>query len=302
MQLPDVVHTAYTGTNRSQLSDNSTTTVCDSSLVLAGPPTVSRRRVIAVGIAGLTWLLFPCRNVLGAWDTLGERLSREVEEMAADAVLKGVPKLARMTLDQAFTEGIKNPVLAGLSGASDQERAQLTSALGQVQGLLGDVTEDWAGRILRGGNIVDTLKQSVDARTRLEQPTFQYPYSPTYAFSVGTPTPSTSQSAIEMLENLRLGKFPIDPAKLSLNWDVFDFQANSDFDRLHITGSVKAERFFDSSFNIVSPNWQAKAGLEWRHFQNGALMMLKADISGNFNNGSSGDVWTALLTVEFRLP
>jgi hypothetical protein len=258
---------------------------------------VSRRHVIGLGTLGLAALLFPRRDVHADSHTLREKLTLELDEFAANLIGTGVPQLARSAADEAFTTGIKDPVLSQLSGATSQERQQISLALDQVQDIVGDVTQDWTSRVIRSGNIVDTLQQSLDARLKLDQPTFQYPFNPGYNFEIGIPRPSTSQNVLEMLENLRMNKFPIDPQKLSLNWDVFNFEANSDFDRLRIRGSVSADHFFDSSFQLISPAWKAKAGLEWRFFQNGALNNLSAEVFGEFNR-NSGDVWGVLLTFR----
>lgn len=272
----------------------------DSLKLVELPAPVSRRQMMTLGIVGLTWLLVPGREVRADWQTLGEKLAEELQKHGEDFLLNGIPQMARSALDEAFVSGIRNPVLAGLSGATPEERQHIGLALDEVQDIQGDVIQNWTSRMMRGGNIMDSLKQSVDARLKLDQPTFQYPFDSGFSFEVGIPKPSTSQTPLEMLENLRLDRPVIDPTKLSLSWDVFDFQSNSDFDRLRVRGSVKADNFLDSSFHVISPAWKANASLEWTFFQNGALNSLSVQMFGEFNRQNSGDVWGASFNYTVR--
>ena len=261
---------------------------------------VSRREVMTLGMAGLTWLLIPCKDVLADSHTLADQIRHELEETAENFISEGIPQIARSGLEGVFRDQVRAPVLSDLQilGASFEERTRITLALDEVQDVVGDVTEDWASRILKGGNIVDTLKLSLDAR--FDQPTFPPPFNPGFEFDIGIPKPSTSQSPLDMLQRLRVGEFPIDPDKLIIKWDVFDLKATSTFDKLRLRGSVEASNFFDPDFQLKSPAWKAKATLDWDFIQNGALNNLSAEIFGEFNREGSGDVWGVLVKLQFR--
>jgi hypothetical protein len=260
---------------------------------------VSRRQVMTIGIAGLTWLVFPCREAFSSWDTLGDQLVSEMEKFAEDLVFSQIPLQARQRFDDAFTDNIRTPVLSALSGASPPERAAISSNLGTLQDFLGDVIQDWTGRTLRGGNVLDTLNQSLELRLRLEQPTFQHSFDPGFSYELGFPKPSTTQPPLEMLQNLRNGDPVLDLTQVGLNWPVFEMHANSDFDSLGLKGSVHAERLFDSSGRLISPQWGATGTLGWTMYQNGGMNHLDVQLQGEFNKDNSGNVWTLSFGGQF---
>ena len=273
-------------------------------MVTAVPPSsrgMSRRRVAALSLGGVASLLLPARAVRGDSHTLAARLRRELKELSTDLATKEIPRFARSVVEDVFDEKVAEPAKKDLLSLSPtfQEERRIDEALDMTKLRIGDLTETFTAALLRGDDVLDTLRQSADVSSRLDQPTFQYPFTPEFSYDVGTPTPSTSQSAADMLQTLREGDFPVDPSQLSVKWDFIDLTASTEFDRVRFTASVEADDFLDRSFNIVPPNWKAEARLSWRMFQNGAVNELNAAFRGEFPRDED-DVWTLLISGRFR--
>jgi hypothetical protein len=277
----------------------------EEAFLPTGSTAISRRKVMALGMTGVAWLLFPYKKVLGQnLMTLGGKLSLELEQMDTEYRGRGIPEQVRSQLEATFKSDITDVVLSNLSIASDASSAELSqikSSLDDGAFRLGTLTRDWISGVLQPDNIVGVLRQNESIRATLDLPSFQLPFTPDYGFNLGATKPSTTQTPLEFLQALRANVPPFDPRKVKLSLDPFDFQAPSENDNLRlILQRVTAEKFWDGNYKFDPERLEALAKLHCDLNQNGSRLPFEVFLEAK--GGFPGGPYTVVGGVTFNVP